>query len=174
MVSIPGSLPGRNYVIASGEARVKPKTTILVFATSPLRMWKDWRGRLKLPFLTEIGQFHWNQGEKSRPLRLVWWALSYIMIRTSCDIHVKGAPMFLKFDQYRVWCSIFYSKVVNCILFKIIVQHVRFVKGRGTCGSAGLFSNAEWNYNRKREKSKYLDNISVLPTSIFIFDKTGC
>jgi hypothetical protein len=36
-----------------------------------------------------------------------------------------------------------------------------------------LFSNynAEWNYKRKREKSKYLDNISVLPTSIFIFDK---
>ena len=34
-----------------------------------------------------------------------------------------------------------------------------------------LFSNAEWNYNREREKSKYLDNISVLPTSIFIFDK---
>jgi hypothetical protein len=34
-----------------------------------------------------------------------------------------------------------------------------------------LFSNAEWNDNREREKSKYLDNISVLPTSIFIFDK---
>ena len=34
-----------------------------------------------------------------------------------------------------------------------------------------LFSNAEWNYNRERVKSKYLDNISVLPTSIFIFDK---
>ena len=34
-----------------------------------------------------------------------------------------------------------------------------------------LFSNTEWNYNREREKSKYLDNISVLPTSIFIFDK---
>jgi hypothetical protein len=31
-----------------------------------------------------------------------------------------------------------------------------------------LFSNAEWNYNREWEKSKYLDNISVLPTSIFI------
>jgi hypothetical protein len=43
--------------------------------------------------------------------------------------------MFLKFDPYRVWCSIFYSKLINCILFKIIVQHVRFVKGRGTCGS---------------------------------------
>ena len=43
--------------------------------------------------------------------------------------------MFLKYDPYRVWCSIFYSKLVNCILFKIIVQHVRFVKGRGTCGS---------------------------------------
>ena len=34
-----------------------------------------------------------------------------------------------------------------------------------------LFSNAEWNYNREREKSKYLDNISVLPTSILIFYK---
>jgi hypothetical protein len=34
-----------------------------------------------------------------------------------------------------------------------------------------LFSNAEWNHNRERGKSKYLDNISVLPTSIFIFDK---
>ena len=34
-----------------------------------------------------------------------------------------------------------------------------------------LFSNAEWNYNREREKSKYFDNISVLPISIFIFDK---
>jgi hypothetical protein len=34
-----------------------------------------------------------------------------------------------------------------------------------------LFSNAEWNYNRERGKSKYFDNISVLPTSIFIFDK---
>jgi hypothetical protein len=43
--------------------------------------------------------------------------------------------MFLKFDPYRVWYSIFYSKLVNCILFKIIVQHVCFVKGRGTCGS---------------------------------------
>ena len=34
-----------------------------------------------------------------------------------------------------------------------------------------LFSNVEWNYNREWEKGKYLDNISVLPTSIFIFDK---
>jgi hypothetical protein len=34
-----------------------------------------------------------------------------------------------------------------------------------------LFSNAVWNNNREGEKSKYLDNISVLPTSIFIFDK---
>ena len=34
-----------------------------------------------------------------------------------------------------------------------------------------LFSNAEWNYNREQEISKYIDNISVLPTPIFIFDK---
>ena len=48
--------------------------------------------------------------------------------------------LFLQYSRkwklpYKVWCSIFYSKLVNCILFKIIVQHVRFVKGKGTCGS---------------------------------------
>ena len=43
--------------------------------------------------------------------------------------------MFLKFDPYRVWCSIFYSKLITCILFKIIVQYIRFMKGRRTCGS---------------------------------------
>ena len=26
--------------------------------------WKDWQGRLKLRFLTEIVRFHWNQGEE--------------------------------------------------------------------------------------------------------------
>jgi len=39
--------------------------------------------------------------------------------------------MFLKFDPYRVLCSLLYSKLVNCILIKISVQHVCFVKGRG-------------------------------------------
>ena len=57
-----------------------------------------------------------------------------LFLQYSCK-SLKGAPMFLKFDPYRVWCSIFYSKLVNCILFKIIVQPVCFVKGRGTCGS---------------------------------------
>jgi hypothetical protein len=40
--------------------------------------------------------------------------------------------MFLKCDPYRVWCSIFYSKLVNCILLRSFFV---FVKGRGTCGS---------------------------------------
>ena len=40
--------------------------------------------------------------------------------------------MFLKSDQYRVWCSIFYFKLVNCILLRPMFV---FVKGRGTCGS---------------------------------------
>jgi hypothetical protein len=48
------------------------------------------------------------------------------------NIHIKGAPMFLKCDPYRVWCSIFYSKLVNCILLRSLFV---FVKGRGTCGS---------------------------------------
>jgi hypothetical protein len=51
--------------------------------------------------------------------------------QVSILLFTKDAPMFLKYDPYRVWCSIFYSKLVNCMLFKIIVQHVRFVKGRG-------------------------------------------
>jgi hypothetical protein len=40
--------------------------------------------------------------------------------------------MFLKYDPYRVWCSIFYSKLVNCILLRSLFI---FVKGRGTCCS---------------------------------------
>jgi hypothetical protein len=40
--------------------------------------------------------------------------------------------MFLKCDPYRVWCSIFYSKLVNCILLRSLFV---FVKGRGTCGN---------------------------------------
>jgi hypothetical protein len=40
--------------------------------------------------------------------------------------------MFLKCDPYRVWCSIFYSKLVNCILLRSLFV---FVKGRGTCSS---------------------------------------
>jgi hypothetical protein len=36
------------------------------------------------------------------------------------NIHIKGAPMFLKCDPYRVWCSIFYSKLVNCILLRYL------------------------------------------------------
>jgi hypothetical protein len=30
-------------------------------------------------------------------------------------------PMFLKSDPYRVWCSIFYSKLVNCILLRSLL-----------------------------------------------------
>ena len=36
------------------------------------------------------------------------------------------------FFTYRVWCSIFYSKLINCILLRSLFV---FVKGRGTCGS---------------------------------------
>jgi hypothetical protein len=40
--------------------------------------------------------------------------------------------MFLKCDPHRIWCSIFYSKLVNCILLRSLFV---FMKGRGTCGS---------------------------------------
>jgi hypothetical protein len=32
------------------------------------------------------------------------------------NIHVKGAAIFLKFDVYRAWYSIFHSKHIDCIL----------------------------------------------------------
>jgi hypothetical protein len=51
---------------------------------------------------------------------------------TFSSIFTKRAPMFLKCDPYRIWCSIFYSKLVNCILLRSLFV---FVKGRGTCGS---------------------------------------
>ena len=43
--------------------------------------------------------------------------------------------MFLKCDPYRVWCSIFYSKLVKCILLRSLCNTFVFVKGRGTCCS---------------------------------------
>jgi len=67
--------------------------------------------------------------------------------------------MFLKFDPYRVSYSIFYSKLVDCILFKIAVQHLCFVKDRGTCGNGERSINIllafqkspRFSLNRERE-----------------------
>ena len=57
--------------------------------------------------------------------------------------------MFLKFDPYKVWYSIYYSKLVDCIFFEIIMQHICFVKGRWTCGS--------------RETLKYMQSFRKYP-----------
>jgi hypothetical protein len=81
-------------------------------------------------------------------------------------VHVKGASMFLKFDPYRVWCSIFYSKLVNCILFKIIVQHVRFVKGRAVLKDGRLDFSLSWLKGEVRENlgdfRKSIKNLTFL------------
>ena len=80
----------------------------------------------------------------SHPISVKRWSFSHpvslfksvffspIIIYFFFNIHIKGAPMFLKCDPYRVWCLIFYSKLVNCILLRSLFI---FVKGRGTCGS---------------------------------------
>ena len=69
----------------------------------------------------------------SRPVSLFKSVFfSPIIIYFFFNIHIKGAPMFLKCDPYRVWCLIFYSQLVNCILLRPLFV---FVKGRGTCGS---------------------------------------
>ena len=83
--------------------------------------------------------FHWNcpiptkRWSFSRPCQSLYVTnnQSYFFF----NIYVKGAPMFLKFDPYWIWYSIFYSKLVDCILFKIVVQHICLVKGRVTCHS---------------------------------------
>ena len=87
--------------------------------------------------------FHWNQPILTRrwcfkcSISLCKSVFLHQLSYFSYNFHVKGTPpsVFLKFNPFRVWCSIFYSKLIDCILFKIIVQHVCFVKGRGTCGS---------------------------------------
>jgi hypothetical protein len=56
--------------------------------------------------LTEIGRFHWNQAKKS-----------------------ATSPGLVNPATYGV------GNPGPGILFKIIVQHVRLVKGMGTCGS---------------------------------------
>ena len=49
------------------------------------------------------------------------------------NFHVKEGTIFRKFDPYRVWCSIFYSKLVDCILFMIFVQYILWKLG--TCSN---------------------------------------
>ena len=67
-----------------------------------------------------------------------WKSIGFqILLRTKYVpglVKVHWRMLILECSQ-GCWCSIFYSKLVNCILLKIIVQHVRFVKGRGACGS---------------------------------------
>ena len=90
-----------------------------------------WGTFLRLNF-NEIAQFLSKSGSFSCPVSLfksVFFS-PIIILFLQCS-HKRS----LKFDPFRVWCSIFYSKLVNCILFKIIVQHVCFLKDRGTCGS---------------------------------------
>jgi hypothetical protein len=81
--------------------------------------------------------------------------------------------MFLKFDPNRVWCSIFHSKLVNCILFKIIVQHVRFVKGRGTFGSRERNVTYMWILKKKYDYwwKKYGLEKTDRATKISLFDR---
>ena len=62
--------------------------------------------------------------------------------------------MFLKFDPYRVCCSIFYSKLVNCSPFKIIVQHA--VVGKETLKFGSIFGSLpDFSISQEREKSSH-------------------
>ena len=53
----------------------------------------------------------------SRSLGLFKLVFFHLWSHFFFNIHVKGGTIFRKFDQYRVWCSIFYFKLVDCILF---------------------------------------------------------
>ena len=46
---------------SSFYVNIEEKVWLLV---KKIRTRKDWQGRLKLRFLTEIGRLHWNQGEE--------------------------------------------------------------------------------------------------------------
>ena len=80
---------------SSFYVKIEEKVWLLV---KKIWTWKDWQGQLKLRFLTEIGQFHWNQDEEvthfawfSEPCSIIHncfenWNFSTIYIIFFCDI----------------------------------------------------------------------------------------
>jgi hypothetical protein len=83
-------------------------------------------GRLFRLGFNEVAQF------LSKSEVLVALSVFSSIIILFLQFHIEGAPMFLKCDPYRVWCSIFYSKLVNSTLLRSLFD---FVKGRETCSS---------------------------------------
>jgi hypothetical protein len=73
------------------------------------------------------------------------------------NLHINWVHA-MKCDPYRVWCSIFYSKLVNCILLRSLFV---FEKGRGTCGS-GERNVKIWIDFQKRLKLRFLTEIGRL------------
>ena len=76
---------------------IEEKVWLLV---EKIRTWKDW---LKLRFLTEIGRFHWNQGEEVAHFTWFgepWSALiSCTCIASICHVYMKF-PLKIRFNFF--------------------------------------------------------------------------
>ena len=56
--------------------------------------------------------------------------LFHLYSHTFSSIFTQGAPMCLRYDLYRVWYSMFYSKLFDCIfLAHLAIGHVSFCHG---------------------------------------------
>ena len=113
-------------------------------------------GRLLRPGFNEVAQFL----SKSEVLvALSVFSSPYLFHQYSYfffNIHIKGAPMFLKCDPYRVWCSIFYSKLVNCTL----LDHCSFLWKVEEHAVAGKETFKIWIDFRKSPRFSFTSSLS--------------
>ena len=79
---------------SSFNVNIEEKVWLLV---KKILTWKDWQGRLKLRFLTEIGRFHWNQGKKVA--HFAWFGepwLVYIVFYSQCYWNDLCSTMYVQ------------------------------------------------------------------------------
>jgi hypothetical protein len=115
----PGGLPGfsTSFVVKPSrhKGRGRPYGGIAIYIKPHIRKQGSPN---QAKWATSSPWFQWSRPISvkkrsfSRPVSLFKSVFFSPIIILFFNIHIKGAPMFLKCDPYRVWCSIFYSKLV--------------------------------------------------------------
>ena len=83
---------------------IEEKVWLLV---NNIRTWKDWQGRLKLRFLTEIGRLHWNQGEEVT--HFAWFGeycqVGILNSYQECKIATSAVGILNSYQEYKIATS---------------------------------------------------------------------
>ena len=125
-------------------------------------MWRHQGSPNQAKWATSSPWFQWSRpiSVKKRSFsRLSVFSSPYLFHQYSYfffNIHIKGAPMFLKCDPYRVWCSIFYSKLVNCTL----LDHCSFLWKVEEHAVAGKETFKIWIDFRKSPRFSFTSSLS--------------